>query len=174
MKTRNNTTGRSNNQLSGVLLRSAAVVVSVVLLSFTVSAQNLWRELLSYNSFGKMAMLLVDESETGTSTSANFYVEEVNDEALEVESWMTSDAYFGANNSFNEVAQDEALEVESWMTNDAYFGAYNNLFQVEQDEELEVESWMTDENYFTSRYANDRDQELKVEVWMSDDNYWNN
>lgn len=154
MKTRNNTTGHRNNQLSGVLLRAAAVLASVVLLSFTVSAQDLWKELLSYNSFGKMALILVDES------NAN--------EATELPTTGNTAAF-----SINEET-DSPLTVESWMTNDEYFGASNIFNQVAQDEKLEIENWMTEADYFTSRYAKELDEELPVEAWMCDASFFNN
>jgi len=154
MKTRNNTTGRKNNQLSGVLLRAAAVLVSVVLLSFTVSAQDLWKELLSYNSFGKMALILVDES---NATEANEL------------SAATSTAAFSISEE-----TDSPLNVESWMTNDEYFGSADVFNQVAQDETLKIENWMTDGDYFTSRYAKESDEVLPVEAWMCDASFFNN
>ena len=108
MKTRSNTTGNSNSQVLSVLLRAAAVLVSVVLLSFTVSAQNLLKELLSYNSSGKMALLLVDESNAkeatenaGTANFEAFLVEEETEAPLNVENWMTNSNYFNATSVFS-------------------------------------------------------------------------
>ena len=151
MKTRNNTTGRKNNRLSGVLLRTAAVLASVVLLSFTVSAQDLWKELLSYNSFGKMALILVDESNAtevpAETNTVAFSINEETDSPLTVESWMTNDEYFGASNIFNQVAQDETLEIANWMTDGDYF---TSRFAKESDEELPVEAWMCDASFFNN------------------------
>ncbi len=151
MKTRNNTTGNRNNQLSGVLLRVAAVLVSVVLLSFTVSAQDLLKELLSYNSFGKMALIMVDnstaetEAELVSGTTANFYIEEEAEAPLNLEEWMTSDTYFGSSDIFYEVAQEESLEIESWMTDEDY---YTGPYTTDLEPELNVEAWMCDASYF--------------------------
>ncbi|WP_163710767.1 hypothetical protein [Mangrovibacterium lignilyticum] len=149
MKTKNEKTENRNNQLSGVLLRTAAVLVSVVLLSFTVSAQDLIKELLSYNSFGKMALIMVDNSETEeaseAATAANFAIEE---------------------------ETDAPLNVESWMTNDTYFGSANVFTQVEEESPLEIESWMTDAEFFTSRYAEEQEKELELEAWMCDSSYF--
>lgn len=150
MKTINNNNQENrNNQVSQALLRSAAVVVSVVLLSFTVSAQGLWKQLLTYNSFGKMAMLMVSEAqaseEPATAETSAFNFEQATDEALEVESWMTDDTYFGAYNNFFEVATDEPLELEEWMTNGACFA---NRIVCEKDEDLKLEAWMTDDYYW--------------------------
>ena len=96
MKTRNTKTGNTNNEVERVLLRSAAVIISFVLPSFTVSAQGFWRELLTNNSFGKVALLMVEESATAEATAESalpakssksiFYFEQAADEALEIES----------------------------------------------------------------------------------------
>jgi len=146
MKTRIENTESRNNQLSRVLTHAAAVLVSVVLLSFTVNAQDLFKELLSHTSYGKMALVMSDESNTNetselpaTTYTAAFAVESETDAPMAIESWMTNDEYFGSANVFNQVAQDEALEVESWMTNENYFGSTEVFNQVEQDEALEIE-----------------------------------
>ena len=149
MKTGNKTKNK-NNQLSGVLLRVAAVLVSVVLLSFTVSAQDFWKQLLSYNSFGKMAMIMVDETEVRTpaseSTTGLMIAEET----------------------------DLPAEIEAWMTNDFYFGNYHRMNELAVDKPLEIENWMTDADYFSSRYAADNDNDLKLEAWMCDARYFVN
>ncbi len=157
MKTINANKGNKNNQVTRALLRGAAVVVSVILLSFTVSAQGLWKQLLTYNSFGKVAMLMVDESEAAEVADAS-------------ESFIEKPA---TTESFSfEQATDVSLELEGWMTDDLYFGAYNNFYRVDNDQPLEVEEWMTNDNYFSNRFATEKDGELELESWMSDDNYW--
>lgn len=148
MKTRNSKTGNGNNQLSGVLLRVAAVLVSVVLLSFTVSAQDLLKELLSYNSYGKMALLMVGESNSEAemaTTTAAFVVEEEAEQPLNIESWMTSDSYFTSTAIFYEVAQEESLEIESWMTDDDH---YRGPYAEDVEDELNLEAWMCDASFF--------------------------
>ncbi|WP_299584754.1 hypothetical protein, partial [uncultured Sunxiuqinia sp.] len=62
MKTQETNTGNNNNQSEKVLLRSAAVIISFVLISFTVSAQGFWKQLLTNNSFGQVALLMVEET----------------------------------------------------------------------------------------------------------------
>lgn len=152
MKTRNNKTENRNNRYSQVLLRVAAVVVSVVLLSFTVSAQDLWKELLTYNSFGKMALLMVDENNAATETSsvANaivLNVEEETDQPLEVQDWMSNDSFFGNYENFGEVASEKTLEIESWMTDESYF---SNQFVTEKEEAMPLEAWMCDADFFNN------------------------
>lgn len=145
----NNNQENRSNQVRQSLLRGAAVVVSVVLLSFTVSAQGVWKQLLSLSSFGEMAMLMVTETVVSEEPAATESV------ALNFET-----------------ASDNTLEVESWMTDDVYFGAYNNLFEAATDQPLNVESWMTDGAYFGNRVIAEKDAELNLESWMTDSYYW--
>lgn len=152
MKTRNNQTENTNNRFSQVVLRTAAVMASVVLLSFTVSAQDLWKELLSYNSFGKMALLMVNQTQpatetpaTGAAASIAFAIDEETEAPLEVQNWMSNDSYFQNFEHVNEVAAEETMEIENWMTDEAYF---NNRFAAEKEEARPVEAWMCDADFF--------------------------
>ncbi len=56
MKTTNNAQKTENTQVRTVVLRGAAVIFSVVLLSWTVTAQDFWKELLTNNTSEKMAL----------------------------------------------------------------------------------------------------------------------
>lgn len=151
MKTQNNTTENKNNSLERVMLRSAAVIISFVLISFTVSAQGFWRQLLTNNSFSKVAMVMVEESNAEVSPApAN-----------------TESEFF-----FVEPAVDKPLNLEGWMTDDAYFGAFNNIFKPETEKSLELENWMKDENHFASKLAVQKDKDLKIEAWMTDNAHW--
>ena len=152
MKTRNNQTGNRNNRYSQVLLRVAAVMVSVVLLSFTVSAQDLWKELLTYNSFGKMALLMVDENNAATETSSVatatvLNIEEETDQPLEVQEWMSNDSFFRNYENFDEVSPEKALEIENWMTDESYF---NNQYAPVKEEAMPLEAWMCDADFFNN------------------------
>ena len=159
MKTTKQKTENRNNQIEKVLLRSAAVIVSFVLISFTVSAQGFWKQLLTNNSFGKMAMLIVEESAAGLVADASEA-----DNAVPVEA-ETSNFYL-------EQAADKTLELEAWMTDDAYFGAFNYIFEPEVENSLELKDWMTDDAHFSSCFAVGQEDELKLEAWMTDDVYW--
>lgn len=156
MKTQHTNTANSNKQVERVILRSAAVIISFVLISFTVSAQGFWRELLTNNSFGKVALLMVEESATAEATAES---------ALPAKS-SKSIFYF-------EQAADEALEIESWMTDDVYFGAYTHLAVPEAEASQELEEWMKDENYFSNKLTvEEQEEELELEAWMTDGSYW--
>ena len=41
--------------------KTIAIVVSLVLISFTVSAQGFWKQILVNNTYGKMAQLMVEQ-----------------------------------------------------------------------------------------------------------------
>lgn len=155
MKTQNTKTENRNNRVQKVLLRSAAVILSFVLISFTVSAQGFWKQLLTNNSFAKVAMLTVEES-TANSASVETAVPAESEDS----------------NSYFETAVDKTLNVEGWMTDDAYFGAFNNILVPEVEKGLEIEGWMTDESHFTSQDAQVKDKELKIEAWMTSNKHW--
>ena len=74
MKTRNNVRKAANKTL--------AVIISLVLLSFTVQAQDFWKSVLSNNSFNQIAMAMVDNTETNAgeadgemATTADMFAE---------------------------------------------------------------------------------------------------
>ncbi|MGQ8337435.1 hypothetical protein ACUNWD_12860 [Sunxiuqinia sp. A32] len=159
MKTQNNKQANRNNQIQKVLLRSAAVIISFVLISFTVSAQGFWKQLLTNNSFGKMAMLMVEESE------ADLYAQS-SDAAAEVPSKSESTAFYF------EQSTDKALELENWMTDDYYFGAYNEMLEPVSEPALELEDWMKSDSHFKTTSNNVSDKELNLEAWMVNDEYW--
>ncbi len=155
MKTQNNTQAKRNNQIQKVLLRSAAVIISFVLISFTVSAQGFWKQILTNNSFGEMAMLMVQESEANA-----------NDASSELPT-NTETTYL-----YMEQAADDALELENWMTDDAYFGALNEALQLESEAALDLEDWMQSADHFNNYQEENADKSLEVEEWMVDDKYW--
>ena len=155
MKTQNNKQENRNNQFKNVLLKSAAVIISFVLISFTVSAQGFWKQLLTNNSFGEMAMLMVQESEAD-------YATEKSEAPASAESTY---AYF-------EAAADPSLELENWMTDDIYFGALNVALQPESEPALELEDWMANGAHFNNYDTADLDESMEIEEWMVDDEYW--
>ncbi|MCW0484482.1 hypothetical protein [Gaoshiqia sediminis] len=142
-----------------IVIRMLTVIASIVLVSYTVSAQELWEQLLTHNSFGEIAILMAEEHETALTVSLG----ELNPEK------PTTNL---AASFFREPVVDECLELESWMTDDVYFGACNFMFQIEPEPALDIESWMTDEAYFGNPYADEADRELELEAWMTNDSYW--
>ena len=148
MKTKNtrraSATLRGNNVQKAVL-RTIAVIVSFVLISYTVSAQEFWKKLLTNSSFNEIAIAMTKtNAETASSAISNemnstrFYFEDATEPSMELESWMTNKNTFSifSLNLENEV--EIPLTIENWMLDGTNFGS-DNL----QDEDLELESWMT-------------------------------
>ena len=137
---------KTKNNVQKAILRSVAVVISFVLLSFTVSAQDFWKKLLANSSFNEIALAMIETSNESSdsesdSGSFNFVLLETEEEpALEIEDWMHNDNYFGFAGIEITEETEISLELEDWMLED-------NLFQVDESNEapLKLEAWMTSE-----------------------------
>ncbi|HKI89848.1 MAG TPA: hypothetical protein VKA38_12535 [Draconibacterium sp.] len=176
---------KTKNNVQKAIFKSLAVVISLVLISFTVNAQGFWKALLENNSFNEIAMFMVETrneanaNATAKSTDANTfaaYMETETEETLELEDWMTNDNYFMPATISMEEETESPMELKSWMTSDSYFGSFSNMFEVETEQPLELESWMTNENYFSSstvKFENETECPLNLENWMVEDKYWN-
>ncbi|WP_346855880.1 hypothetical protein [uncultured Draconibacterium sp.] len=132
---------KTKNNVQKAILRSAAVIVSFVLISFTVSAQNFWKRLLENSSFNDIAIAMVDAPAKTNTTTESLKAINYNTEIepqLEVEAWMTDYSNFDVNLYSYEEETDAELGLESWMLNE-------DLFQADEEEEdaLELEAWMT-------------------------------
>ena len=83
------------NKVQKIAQKTVAVVVSIILISFTVSAQDFWKELVLTNQFEQIALAFVDNTTSSKKVSINenstrfleFYEEAVEEE-LELENWM--------------------------------------------------------------------------------------
>ena len=72
MKTKNSTRETVDDQVRRIVLRSSVILLSAVLISLTVNAQDLWEQFSNNNNAGKMALLKVDNtSETEKKTIQN-------------------------------------------------------------------------------------------------------
>lgn len=143
---------KTKNNVQKTILRAVAVVVSFVLISFTVSAQDFWKKLLTNSSFNEIALAMVETpketnvpTNSGAENSTLFIFDEVYEPALELEAWMTGENYFG--NSSLQITEevDNSLELEDWMLNDELFGS-----DVEIEQSLELEAWMTSDEFWNS------------------------
>jgi hypothetical protein len=142
IKTKNENEMKTKNNVQKTILRFAAVVISFVLISFTVSAQDFWKKLIAGSSFNAIALAMVDHSNEGshsaelTSSTYDFsYVPEV-DESLPLESWMLNDMYHGDAIPTVVNETEKALEIEPWMLNEKLFDGSSS------EEELKLEDWM--------------------------------
>ena len=137
MKTRNN--------VQKAILRSAAVIISFVLISLTVSAQDFWKKLLANSSFNEIAIAMTETSkkaevpvDSEMKISNTFFMNEESEEQLQIEDWMTNENNFNSSVFTITDVQESALNIENWMMDDHLFE--NNL---ETEPELKVEDWMT-------------------------------
>lgn len=131
-------------------LRSAAVIVSFVLVSFTVSAQEFWKKVLTQSSFNEIAIAMVETSSkekvpanSGNEASNWYYFDKAFDPALELEGWMTSENYFETSVFQLENASENPLAIEGWMLDENQFKSCEI-----QEEPLKIESWMTSADFW--------------------------
>jgi len=143
---------KTKNNVQKTVLRSAAVVVSFVLISFTVAAQDFWKTVLTNSSFNQIALAMVETSKKSDDTSP---VSKTNSE-----------------NTMYDNDYDAKLVVENWMTNNEYFKPVI-LQQADKDRDLHVEAWMMDESLFVVA-DNNTESPLTLENWMTSSKVWKN
>jgi hypothetical protein len=136
---------KTNNNFQKTILKSTTVLMGFVIISLNVNAQNLWKA--GYENFDinqiEYAMIdnIIDDSnvESNGNRFDSFLVQE-NEEALELENWMTDMEYFEFS-TFKFVEEiDTELEIQDWMLNEKIF-AVNSVCE----QPLELESWMLSE-----------------------------
>jgi len=141
-KTENLNAMKTKNNVQKTLLRWAAVFVSFVLISFTVSAQDFWKRIIENSSFGNIAMAMVDTKDipVENTTSRTFDFVNEPETGMEIESWMTSELTFAVP-AFNFPAETESeLVPESWMFDEVVF-----LPETTGESALQLEDWMVSE-----------------------------
>jgi len=147
MKTKTNSRRASatllGNNVQKAFLRTIAVIVSFVLISYTVSAQEFWKKLLTNSSFNEIAIAMTktetaSSATTGKMNSTRFYLEKATEPAMELESWMTNESTFSIFNNNIENEIEIPMAIENWMLDDTNFENIDI-----QEESLELESWMT-------------------------------
>jgi len=57
---------KTKNNVQKTILRSLAVVLSFVLISFTVNAQDFWKKLLENSSFNEIALAMVEKTDASS------------------------------------------------------------------------------------------------------------
>lgn len=148
MKTREAMKTKTNFRKAA--LRSVAVVVSFVLVSITVSAQEFWKKVLTNSSFNEIALAMVE-----TSNKGEVPAQTKNENAH----WYSYDKAF-----------DPALELEGWMTSQNYFETIVFSFENEGELPLNVENWMLNESLFYTRDM--QEKPLTLESWMTSADFW--
>ena len=177
---------KTKNNVQKAIFKSLAVVISLVLISFTVNAQDFWKALLENSSFNEIAMFMVESNHASNNSAnaaadlynanaINAYMETETEEALELKDWMTNENYFVPATFSVEEEAENPMELENWMTSDSYFGSFNYYDEVETEQPLELEGWMSNENYFSANtltIENETERPLNLENWMVDNKYW--
>lgn len=187
MKTKNNIQKTVKSQMRKLVLRGSAVIISLVLISWSVNAQDFWKHFFAENDSSYIAHLLNEQStefekvdavaeaihteiQMSKSNSSEYLVMDAEiDKELEVEGWMTSKALFTTDFQMKEES-DKALKLEDWMINSISTANVMNSIQTETDQSLQVENWMTNEvNFSSSNVSSENDVELNLESWMVED-----
>jgi hypothetical protein len=140
---------KTKNNVQKTVLRTAAVIVSFVLISFTVAAQDFWKTILTNSSFNQIALAMAE-----TSKKPNVPAPSSENKPV-----------------YNNYEYEDKLVVEDWMTSNEYFKPAI-IQQAEQESDLKVEEWMLNENLFV--IADETESPLTLENWMTSSKVWNN
>ncbi len=124
------------NRIQQVVLKTTAVLISLVLLSYNINAQGIWKTMWEDAS---LAMETYQAENNEVIYASNVAAKEA-DDAMELESWMINTRHFTAHVELK-TETENALELEAWMTDAAYF-APANFAAPEAEEALELENWM--------------------------------
>ena len=142
------------NRVQQVVLKTLAVLISLVLLTYTINAQGMWKQVW------ENASLAMETYETGNS---EFYAanntSEDSDMKMNLEYWMTDAEHFTAF-AEPEAEPEDVLGVETWMTDAAHFAA-NSYVETEAEEPLELENWMISENFIALKDSVENKKETK-------------
>ncbi len=160
---------KTKNNVQKAVTKTFAVVISLVLISITVNAQDFWRSVLKNSSFNAIASAMVDHYPNVNNDEADVAVtgsvtkfESETENPLELESWMTDDSNFST--SFNFKTETESpLQLEDWMTNENTFTTKIFSEEVEKEEPLVLEDWMLVD--FLNNIV-EKEQPLELESWM--------
>ena len=155
MKT--NLTNSNTSKFKATFLRLTAIFVSIVLLSFTVSAQEFWKTVLTHNSINDIAAVLVEKPAAKTSA---VIIPANSNSSTEVT--ITLPVY--------EVVEEEVLEIEDWMLDNGFFNRFGVEEIIETEQPLKLEPWMQNEKHFST--DTEFEKRLQLQPWMTDENFW--
>jgi hypothetical protein len=141
---------KTKNNVQKTVLNTSAVIISLVLISFTVTAQDFWKMVITNSSFNEIALAMADTHEKPKSQPVNN------------ETWIEKLSPVEE--------QEQELAVEDWMKESSNFEASEILSQPEAESQLKVEDWMIDENHFGT--GNEIEMPLITEPWMYNERIW--
>lgn len=175
---------QTKNNVQKAITKTLAVIISLVLISITVNAQDFWKTVFEKSSFNHIALALAEDAETQPapglihattgSFSHTFVLTDEAEEKLEVEDWMMSSDNFYTS-VFIGAEVEAGLEMENWMTDETLFDVYAPFLKVETEEALELEGWMHNTANFevqTIDLETEMEEALELEAWMTDNTIW--
>lgn len=140
---------KTKNNVQKTILSTSAVIISLVLISLTVTAQDFWRMVITNSSFNEIALAMTNTHEKNEYQPVNS------------ETW---------SEKLMPVEEETELPVENWMketpSNDAF---QLSTIQVTEDK-LEIEDWMMDEKHFKTTIESE--MPLIIEPWMYNGRFW--
>ncbi len=139
---------KTKNNVQKTVLNTSAVIISLVLLSLTVTAQDFWKMVITNSSFNEIALAMADTREKPKSQPVN------------IETWIEKLS----------PVEEQELAVEDWMKESSNFESGKILIQPETDSKLKVEDWMKDENHFGT--GSEIEMPLITEPWMYNERTW--
>lgn len=167
MKTQNNTQKTVNEQVKRMILRGSTVIVGLALISLAVNAQDLWNQFSNNSSYGKTALMMNNQASETKKTDAVF-------EAIDAE--IAIQLIHSEATVVFEAEQENALQLEAWMTDEALFTSHVDFTAIETEEELTVADWMTDAKNFSIAMISESseiEKPLEIEPWMTIEEYFN-
>ena len=126
---------------------------------------------LAAGTFIALLLLVGNVNAEGTELKASSH--ENTESALEVENWMTDEAFWNTNSmSMTEFTKETetGMDLESWMINSATWNFDNNFIE-DTEIAMEMENWMTSEETWNVNVVNNN-SELTIENWMIDNKVW--
>jgi len=146
MKTTNNVQKTENKKFGNPLSKTFAVILSLVLISLTVSANGFWKNLLVNNTYGKMATLMVEQEKWNeepmvqASTDLLSGSGEVVITSTAISSKPATAKIQETGNKVNgKIEAEPAPQLETRMNNHAY----NAEEFAKADMSKEIEEWKT-------------------------------
>ncbi len=145
-KSRRGVKSPRGNNVQKAILRPLAVVISFLLVSYSLSAQDFWKKLLTNSSFNEIAMAMVKTSENpGNSASER-----------EIRNTLTS-------------TRESALKLEAWMLNADHFGG---LFSLEKEVNIPLADKLQDPTHGIAAEETLPEEPLEMESWMTSNRCW--
>ena len=139
---------KTTNNFQKTIFKSTTVLIGFVLISLTVNAQNLWKTGYENFDFNQIEFAMIDNiiADSNLETNGNGF------------------------DSFLVQENEEALELENWMTDMENFESSTFKLVEEIDTELEIQDWMLNQELFTVNSVNE--QPLELEAWMLSEKIW--